>query len=350
MSEESQDSKCLLNNALSDGIIDQGQYEELMRRSEVKTELNEGRDIQRTLIVSGIIIIVFVLGFFLLLLFSDFTYVAKIAVLFLLTMTLFIGSWMAREYQYRNLHHGLLSGASNLFVFGYGYWFFNEIRESSWSSNEYIGQADRNPLLAIPLMVIPFMIIYYQIHKNSRGGAQLGLLSLIIGSAILFVRLGDIFEYTEDIYYIVGLIGASILGFIIFVNLLWMQGRLSELHTYYKNRYQSIDSLLATGYILGSLYLIFIFGVAFDEARSSLAIGAFIVLLLAFFMIFYGIKASKKGLFLTACGIVILSSWIGGLAIIGGWGFLIMPILSGFMLIGIAMFMKTVPEFNKKRY
>ena len=102
----------------------------------------------------------------------------------------------------------------------------------------------------------------------------------------------------------------------------------------------------AAGYFLGSIYLILFFTMVYEGLEGSAA-GAFFTLILAFLMIYYGIKASKKGLFLTACGIVILSTWIFGLAIMGGWAFLIMSVISGFMLIGIALFMKRVPEFNK---
>lgn len=354
MAEENEDAKCLLNNALSDGIIDQSQYDELLLRSTAKTEVKEKKDIQRTLIISGIAIIVFVIGFGLLLVFRDFTYIAKIAIMIILTLTLFIGSWITKETRHYNLHHGLLSGASNMFVFGYGYWFYNEVREVGWSSREFIGPADRDPLLAIPLLVIPILILYYQINKNSRGGSQLGILSLIFGSMILIARLDEYFMNEEIFYYLLGAIGLIILACIIYLNIMWRLGKHLNSLEYYKKRYRTIDSLLSTGYFLGSIYLIFFFGMlsseSSDGSSNAIAVGAFITLVLGFIMIIYGIKSSKKGIFLTACGIVILSTWIFGLTIMGGIAFLIMSVLSGFMLIGIAMFMKTVPGFNNKKY
>ena len=84
MAEEKEDVMCLLNKAFSDGVIDKTQYDELASRSVVKAETRDRSDIQKGLITSGIFIIVFVVGFLILLKFRDFSYIAKISLLFFL--------------------------------------------------------------------------------------------------------------------------------------------------------------------------------------------------------------------------------------------------------------------------
>ncbi|MCK5038815.1 MAG: DUF2157 domain-containing protein [Thermoplasmata archaeon] len=345
-SEEHKNVDCLLKDALSDGVINESQYNELLSRSKVKAKINEKKDIQRSLIGSGIAIIVFVVGVLFLWMFREFGYVAKVSIMILLTITLFIGSLMAMNREKWKLHFGLLAGASHLFVFGYGYWFLNEASNSGYRN--YTASVDRNPFLAIPLIIIPTLVMLYLIHKNSRGGSHLGLFSLVFGNMILFTRLIDDIISGETLYYLYGVVGAIIFIFIVYVNLQWLQGKLPERHSYYKQRYRTIDSLSSSGYVFGSIYLFFYFGVAFDLNNDSwVYVGTIIILMLAFAMIFYGIKFLKKGLFASACGVVLASTWILGLATMHEVGFLVMGVLTGFMLIGISLLIKDVPEFKK---
>lgn len=342
------DVKVVLDKALEDGTITQEQYRKMISES-VPESRERGRDrMQTVLIAAGVTIMVAVGGFAVLMSWKDMEYNVKVGLLSLLATCMFMGAALARNMKYDKLHFGLLAGASNLIVLAYGYWFYYEARiHESYSGDtwESIVPANRALALGIPLIIVPAIILCYLIYKNSRLGSQGALLSLIWGCWAFFFRAAyDRSDSFENGFLIIGITGLAILMCSVAVNIQWMRGRLAAWKEFYMERIRTFNSLISSGFVLGSFYILFA-PVMFGDYGDGIINGAIYMIFPAFAAILYGIDREKEGLVMSACGIIILATWIAGLGF-GGGSLCILPlaIMTALMLIGIAFLLRRLPK------
>lgn len=343
-----QNLKVVLDKALAEGTISEEQYRKMLAET-VPERRDLGRDrMQTILITAGVTLIAFVAGFSILIAWHDMSYNAKVALLWVLTASMFIGAVLAKKIEYDKLHFGLLTGASNLFALGYGYWFYYELHvheaNGGYTGWEDIVPADRILALGIPLIVVPVMILCYLIYRNSRLGSQGALLSLLIGCEVFFARAMDDSSSSDPGFWAIGLIGLAILISAIVINIQWRLGRWASWKKNYIERLRTFNSLISSGFVLGSIYIL-IAPTLLNNDYNELTNGAIWMTFPALLAIFYGVETRKEGLVLSACGVIIISTWIAGLSL-GGGGVCILPlaIMTALMLIGIAFILRRISK------
>jgi hypothetical protein len=341
--------KTVLDDALKDGTITTEQYQRLLAKSAVEGERAEEHGFQRVLISSGIVVLVTMVVLTFLFEAQDVDYYLILSILGILDLAILIGGAFALKMGYEMLHCGLVSGFSILFALSYGFWFYYTRELSQWSNEFYTVSADRNILLAIPLILIPFVALCYLIYRNSRLGAQGCLFSLLIVGWIIAQRAtswsSELIE-PDSAYIYVGIIGVSAIAALLSINVLWWRGRLSGLKDRYNRRSRTFNSLLSSGYVLFSFYVMFFFEVVDDRpGEILLTVGGICSLLLAFSVIAYVFLTKKKrqGLMLSACAMIVFSTWIIGLSRIEEGGVLCLlslGIITFFILTFMAYFLK----------
>ncbi|MFW6304282.1 MAG: DUF2157 domain-containing protein [Candidatus Saliniplasma sp.] len=319
------DTKQVLDSALSDEVIDEEQYVEILKRFEQKEE-KEGRGrIQSVLIYTGIIVLIIAVIITILITFSEISYEERLATLSLITVMVFASGMYAKKKDLTDFYYGLLSGTSNLIVLTYGYWFVYD---------------PKAVVLAFPLVVVPIASLSYFINENSRLSSQGALLSLIIGSFFLYIRLMIWGFSFKTGYWGLGIIGLSFLIFSIMVNILWIKDFLKEWEGFYEKRIETFHSLISSGYVLGSIYIWFYPVILYSPYDNTFSIGALYVMVLAFFVLVYSIKTKKDGLIYSSCGMIIVSIWFAFLPDGGFFVILVLGILTAFILIGMAWFLR----------
>jgi len=343
-----QDVKGVLDRALADGTITQEQYQKMVSEP-VPENREKGRDrMQTILITAAVTIMVAVVGFTIVMAWSDMKYYSKVALLGILATGMFIGAVFAKRIEYDKLHFGLLSGASNLFVLAYGYWFYYEVRihqsNYPYTGWEDIVPAGRSLAIGIPLLVVPIIIMCYLIYRNSRLGSQGALLSLLIGCEFFLARAMDDSSYSDGGFLAIGLIGLAILISAIAINIGWRLGRWTASKKFYIARLRTFNSLISSGFVLGCFYILLAPAV-FGEVFHGLINGAMWMIFPAFVAILYGVETRKEGLVMSACGIIIFAIWIAGLSLSeSGMCVLPLAIMTALMLIGISFLLRRIPR------
>ena len=323
--------KEVLDEALSDGIITEEQYEKLLSRSEVKKEEKGRGKIQSFLIYTGIIVLIIAVIISLGVAFDEITHRTRLGILSLMTVGVFLGSIYARIKDFTALHFGLLSGLANLFVVTYGYWLIHD---------------QLHFVLGFPLLIVPMIFFIVFIYKDSRWSSQGALFSLVIGTYLLFNLL--ISWERVDIsfgafYRVIGSIGLALFVISLVINLLWSHDRLKSWKKFYDARTETFHSLLSTGYIFGSIYIFFSPVILSSEASRPFGTGALYMMIVAFLVLIYGVKTRKEGLIVSACGIIIVAMWFIPFSFFDSEAFymiIVLGILTALILIGIAWFLR----------
>lgn len=324
-----EEMKEVLDGALSDGVITEEQYRELLSRSEQEEE-KRGK-IESFLIASGVIVLIIAVIIVLMMTFNDMSYRAILTTLSLIAVSVLVGGIYTKKTDFTNLHYGLIAGASNLIVLPYGYWLVHDLK---------------HPLLGIPLILVPFIALYYLIDNNSRLGSQGGLLSLLIGSFFIFIRViswDDGYVSFKTAYFIIGIIALMFFIFSIVINILWTQGYLKNWKQIYEDRTKTFHSLLSSGYILASIYIWYGYAVFEIVHENPIGNGAFFIFFITFIVLGYAVWTKKEGLILSSCGMIIFTMWISALTSVNSGGFffiIILGILTALILLGMAWFFR----------
>ncbi len=319
-------TKDVLDGVLSDGVITEEQYTEILKRFTREEEKEgEGR-IQSVLIYTGIIILIIAVITTLLIFFDEIDYEERLATLCLITIMVTASGFYVKKKDLTDFYHGLLAGTSNLIVLTYGYWFIYDAKPVA---------------LGFLLVAVPIVSLSYFVSENSRLSSQGALLSLIIGSTILYIRLMTWGVSFETGYRWLGIIGFSFLISSIVINVLWAKNLLKKWERFYDEKIKTFHSLISSGYVLGSIYIWFYPTILYNQnADNTFSIGAFYVMILAFFILIYSIKTRKDGLIYSSCGMIIISIWFAFVPEGGFFVILILGLLTAFILIGMAWFLR----------